>query len=132
MPALVTDELWEAVRPLLPPHPASAKGGRPRVGDRECLTGLVFLLRAGLAWRFLPQEMGCGSPATVWRRQQEWAARGVWPAVHARLLEALGEAGEIDLDDAVVDSASVRAVKGGRTPARTRPTGARRGVSGMS
>lgn len=130
MPALVTDELWEAVRPLLPPHPPSPKGGRPRVDDRACLTALVFLLRAGLAWRFLPLGLGCGSPATVWRRQREWAARGVWPAVHARLLEALGEAGRVDLDDAVIDSASVRAVKGGRTPARTRPTGARPEPSG--
>ncbi len=132
MPPLVPDELWEAVRPLLPPHPTSPKGGRPRVGDRACLTGLVFLLRAGLAWRFLPLELGCGSPATVWRRQREWAAAGVWPAVHARLLEALGQAGQVDLEDAVIDSASVRAVKGGRTPAPTRPTGARRAASGTS
>ena len=130
MPALVNDELWDAVRPLLPTHPPSPKGGRPRVGDRECLTGLMFLLRAGLAWRFLPLELGCGSPATVWRRQREWAACGVWPAVHQRLLEALGEGGEVDLDDAVIDSASVRAVKGGRTPAPTRPTGARRAANG--
>ncbi len=130
MPALLTDELWEAIHPLLPPHPASPKGGRPRVSDRQCLTGLLFLLRAGLAWRFLPLEMGCGSPATVWRRLQEWTAKGVWPAVHQKLLEALGEAGEVDLNDAVIDSASVRAVKGGRTPGRTRPTGARGAASG--
>jgi transposase len=130
MPALVSDELWEAVRPLLPAHPPSRKGGRPRVGDRECLTGLVFLLRTGLAWRFLPLEMGCGSPATVWRRQKEWADAGVWPAVHHRLLEALGEAGQVDLEEAVIDSASVRAVKGGPTPAPTRPTAARGAASG--
>lgn len=130
MPALVCDELWDAVGPMIPPHPVSPKGGRPRVGDRECLTGLVFLLRAGLAWRFLPQELGCGSPSTVWRRQREWAAAGVWPAVHARLLDALGEAGGIDLSDAVIDSASVRAVKGGRTPAPTRPTAAKKAASG--
>jgi transposase len=130
MPALVTDELWDAVQPLLPAHPPSPKGGRPRVSDRQCLTALVFLLRAGLAWRFLPQELGCGSPATVWRRLQEWTAKGVWPAVHHKLLEALGEAGAVDLNDAVIDSASARAVKGGRTPAKTRPTAARRAVRG--
>jgi transposase len=130
MPPLLSDELWQAVQPLLPAHPPSPKGGRPRVGDRECLTGLLFLLRAGLAWRFLPAEMGCGSPATVWRRQREWAACGVWPAVHQKLLESLGEASQIDLGDAVIDSASVRAVKGGRTPDPTPPTGASAAASG--
>jgi transposase len=131
MPALLTDELWEAIHPLLPPHPASPKGGRPRVSDRQCLTGLLFLLRTGLAWRFLPLELGCGSPATVWRRLQEWTACGVWTAVHHKLLEVLGEAGAVDLNDAVIDSASVRAVKGGRTPAKTPPTAARRAAKGM-
>jgi transposase len=128
VPDELTDELWEAVRPLLPAHPPSPKGGRPRVADRECLAALLYLLRAGVAWRLLPP--GAASPATVWRRHREWAAAGVWPAVHARLLEALGEAGEIDLADAVIDSASVRAVKGGRTPGRTRPTGERPAPSG--
>jgi transposase len=130
MPALLTDELWQAIQPPLPPHPASPKGGRPRASDRRCLTGLLFLLRTGLPWRFLPLELGCGSPATVWRRLHEWTARGVWPAVHHKLLEALGEAGAIDLNDAVIDSASARATKGGRTPARTRPTAARGAASG--
>jgi transposase len=130
MPPLLTDELWDAVRPLLPPHPASPSGGRPRVGDRQCLTGLLFLLKTGLAWRFLPLELNCGSPATVWRRPREWTAAGVWPAVHQRLLEALGEAGEIDLGEAAIDSASARAVKGGRTPAPTRPTAASPAASG--
>lgn len=130
MPALLTEDLWAVVRPLLPDHPPSPKGGRPRVPDRECLVGLLFLLKTGLPWAYLPQELGCGSPATVWRRLQEWTTAGVWPAVHHLLLDALGEAGEIDLNDAVLDSASVRAQKGGPTPARTRPTGASPGASG--
>ena len=119
MPALLTEELWDAVRPLLPAHPASPKGGRPRVSDRQCLTGLVFVLKTGLAWRFLPLELNCGSSTTVWRRLQEWTAAGVWPVVHQRLLEDLGEAGELHLDDFVIDSASVRAQKRGSTPDRT-------------
>jgi transposase len=65
---LVPDELWEAVAPLLPRHKARpGKRGRPPVDDRACLTGIVFVLRSGIPWEMLPQEMGCGSGVTCWR-----------------------------------------------------------------
>lgn len=67
MPALVTDELWDAIAPHLPPHPPAPKGGRPRVGDRAALAGILFVLREGLRWQSLPAEMGCGSGSTCWR-----------------------------------------------------------------
>ena len=69
---------------------------------------------------------------TVWRRLREWTHANVWPAVHERLLAHLGRAGPVDVDTVVADSASVRAVKGGCTPARTRPTGAKTAVNGTS
>ncbi len=31
----VSDELWERVLPLMPPHPAHPKGGRPVADDRD-------------------------------------------------------------------------------------------------
>src|SRR2546423_14538414 len=65
---LVSDELWEAIEPLLPVEPPKPQGGRPRVPDRATLTGIVFLLRSGIPWELLPQEMGCGSGGTCWRR----------------------------------------------------------------
>jgi len=45
---LVSDELWEAIEPLLPPESPKPKGGRPRVGDRAALTGIVFVLKSGI------------------------------------------------------------------------------------
>jgi transposase len=125
MPALVTDELWGAIAPHLPAHPSSPKGGRPRVDDRQALAGILFVLREGLRWQSLPAEMGCGSGSTCWRRFAEWTAAGVWEKAHADLLGALGERGLLNLERAVLDSASARAVKGGRTPGRTRPIGPR-------
>ena len=47
---LVTDELWAALAPLLPPEPPKPKGGRPRCDDRAALAGIVFVLRSGIPW----------------------------------------------------------------------------------
>jgi transposase len=120
MTALLPDRVWNEIEPFLPQHRRSSKGGRPRIDDRKALTGIIFILRTGIPWQTLPLEMGCGSGSTCWRRMEEWTDAGVWPHVLEHLLRALGKAGKIDLSRAVIDSASVRAVFGGRTPAQTR------------
>ena len=45
--ALVPDALWSLIRPLLPASMPKPQGGRPRVSDRACLTGILFVLRSG-------------------------------------------------------------------------------------
>jgi transposase len=40
--------LWDLVEPRLPIRPRLSQGGRPRVSDRACLTGIVFVLRSGI------------------------------------------------------------------------------------
>ena len=74
---LVCDELWEIIEPLLPPEPPKPQGGRPRVEDRAALSGITFVLKCGIPWEMLPQEMGCGSGVTCWRRLREWQEAGV-------------------------------------------------------
>ena len=69
---LVSDALWAVIEPLLPPEPPKPKGGRPRVPDRAALTGILFVLRSGIPWEMLLQEMGCGSGMTGWRRLRDW------------------------------------------------------------
>lgn len=113
MDSLVTDELWSSVAPYLPEHPPPAKGGRPRVPDRDCLRGVLFVLREGIRWQSLPKEMRCGSGSTCWRRFHEWAASGVFHRSHCHLLAVLGERGLLNLERAVIDSASCRAQEGG-------------------
>ena len=66
---LVSDELWEAIEPLLPSEPPKLKGGRSHVSDRAALAGIVFVLKSGIPWKMLPKEMGCGSGSTCWVRR---------------------------------------------------------------
>lgn len=132
MAELVSNELWKQIEPLLPPEPEpSPKGGRPRVSNRRALCGIVFVLKTGIPWQSLPAEMNCGSGSTCWRRFAEWTELTVWSRLHALLVAQLGRAGAINLQRAVIDSASVRAAFGGRTPAPIRPTGRKPAVSGM-
>jgi hypothetical protein len=76
---LVSDELWALVAPLLPVPPRPPYGGRHRtISDRACLAAIVYMARTSTPWRLLPaRELGCGSPATCWRRLTEWANAGV-------------------------------------------------------
>ncbi len=122
--ALVSDELWAIVEPLLPKEPPKPKGGRPRVSDRACLTGIVFVLRTGIPWEYLPREMGCGSGMTCWRRLHAWEKAGVWHRLHQVLLERLEAGGQIDWSRASLDSASVPAKGGATRSGRIRPIGA--------
>ena len=116
MAELVSDALWDQIEPLLPPlPPRSPKGGRPRVEHRPALRGIIFVLKTGIPWQHLPTEMGCGSGSTCWRRFADWTRLSVWSRLHALLLTTLGKAGAINLERAVMDSASVRAVFGGCT-----------------
>ena len=127
---LLPDELWAIVEPLLPPAPPRPKGGRPRVPDRAALTGIIFVLKSGIPWEYLPQEMGCGSGVTCWRRLRDWQDAGVWDRLHRTLLDRLGDARRIDWDRVSLDSASVPAKRGAMRSARIPPIAASQARNG--
>jgi transposase len=114
---LVPDQLWALVAPLLPAPPRPPYGGRHRtISDRACLAAIVYMARTSTPWRLLPaRELGCGSPATCWRRLTEWANAGVFDQLHLVVLDRLGEQGRLEWERAAVDTMSVRAKRGGTT-----------------
>jgi transposase len=119
---LLPDALWNLIQPLLPPSAHRPKGGRPRLPDRACLRGILFVLRSGTPWEMLPQELGCGSGMTCWRRLRDWQEAGIWQLIHFSLLDWLARDGEIDWSRAVVDGSSIRAVFGGARRGRIQLT----------
>ena len=120
----ISAALWQRIQPLLPVSVPSPKGGRPRLGDELALNGILFVLRTGIPWEELPQELGFGSGMTCWRRLRDWQACGrVAPAAP----DAAGRAARrrrLDFSRASIDGASVPSPRGARTPGPTRPTGA--------
>jgi transposase len=111
-PRVVTDALWGRVQPHLPPRPTQPKGGRPWADDRECLEGILWVLRSGARWRDLPGDLP--SPSTCWRRLQQWAGEGILDDIQAAVLQELDGSGRLDWDQLVADATFIRAKKLGR------------------
>ena len=101
--------------------------GRKRIDDRRVLTGILFVLQAGMPWEYLPQEMGCSSGMTCWRRLREWQQQGVWQRLHELLLAKLREIDRIDWSRAAIDSFARPCRWGGE---QTGPSPVDRGRSG--
>lgn len=114
----LTDADWQRIAGHFPVHPPSPKGGRPRVPDRDCLEGILWLARTGARWQDIPVDLPSGS--TCWRRLREWAGEGILEQVHATLIEQLDDLGELDFDELLADATFIRAKKGATTSARPR------------
>lgn len=93
---LLPDGFWDLIEPLLPPPTPKPKGERPRLSDRACLRGIMFVLRSGIPWEMLPQELGCGSGMTCWRRLRDWQQAGIWDLIQFALLNWLSRSGQMN------------------------------------
>jgi transposase len=129
MKPLVTDALWERVQPLLPPPPPRRPRfpGRKPLDYRKILTGILFVLKTGIAWDDLPAELGCGCGKTCRHYLRLWHRAGVWDRLHATLLAELNGADRIDWGRALIDASFAEAPEGGED---TGPNPTDRGKSG--
>jgi transposase len=109
----VPEALWSEIEPLLPvPERRFRYPGRKRYPERDCLEGILTVLRWGIPWKELPQTAGRPSGKTCWRRFDEWQRAGVWAQLVARLQERLALEGKLDWQRAMLDSTIVDAKKG--------------------
>lgn len=94
---------------------------------RKILTGILFVLKTGIAWDDLPAELGCGCGKTCRHYLQLWHQAGVWVQLHAVLLAELNGADQIDWRRALIDASFAKAPEGG---ADTSPNPTDRGKMG--
>jgi putative transposase len=107
----VPDELWAHIQRWIPPRRRHPKGGRPFIDDRRAMAGIVYRLKTGCQWDAIPKEFGSGS--TCYRRFVAWRKAGVFHMAHVEMLHYHDDKVGIEWDWTSLDSASVKAPKGG-------------------
>ena len=114
---LIDDALWAIIEPLIPVKPRRFRfPGRKRLDNRRALTGIVFVLKTGIGWEDLPQEMDCGSGMTCWRRLRDWEEQGVWLAIWRAFLGELNERQQLKWSESFMDGSFAPAKKGALSP----------------
>jgi transposase len=126
----IPDEVWERVKVWLPERRPHRKGGRPWNDDRRVMSGIVYRLKTGCQWDAIPREFGSGN--TCYDRFREWQAAGVFHMLHVEMVLYYDEKKGVDLNWCSLDSATVKAPKGGISPAPTPPIERNPALNGTS
>jgi putative transposase len=111
-PSDLTDGEWARLAPLIPP---AKSGGRPRETDmREAMNAILYLLRTGCPWRYLPRD-GFPPRSTVYNIFRNFQRDGVWDTIwerlHAELREDMGR--EASPTASIIDSQSLKSAEKG-------------------
>jgi transposase len=111
-PSDLSDAQWAQIAPLLPARDPT-RGGRPGYDRRLVVDTILYVLRAGCAWRMVPHDLAPWWVAYRWFRA--WAADGTWDRVHDQLRDRVRQAAGRDPQPsaAVLDAQSVKTAEGG-------------------
>ena len=76
-PSDLTDAEWAHLEPLIPP--AKSGGNQRGIDMREVMNGIIYILRTGCPWRYLPR----GVPTTIHglSHLRNFKRDGVWDAI---------------------------------------------------
>ena len=86
-PSDLSDPQWSLLEPLLPKIQPL---GRPPTPARTIFNGILYVLRGGIAWRFLPKDYGPWQ--TVYGKFRRWKKAGLWKTLNDRLRTAVRQA----------------------------------------
>jgi putative transposase len=110
-PSDLTDEQWGVLEAEIPqPLP----GGRPATHERrEIVNGILYVLRTGCGWEYLPHDLPPWQ--TVYDYFQQWQRAGIWEQINAKLTQrSRQQSGRADSPSLViVDSQSVQTTEKG-------------------
>lgn len=113
---LLSDHHWAIIEPLFPrPQLGEPRRGRPWIDARRVLSGILWILRTGAPWRYLPDCFP--SYQTCHRRFQQWNSDGTLCRVLAQLAAEIGVG---DGEEAFIDGTYVAARRGGLCVGRCR------------
>ena len=98
-------------------RPAPARKGPGRVDQRAVFDAVIFRLRTGCQWNWLPKEYPDDS--TVHRHFQRWVQRGIFDRIWATVQEACEDLGGCDWEWQAADGWLGKARLGGRAWAPT-------------
>ena len=102
----LNDKEWNVIESLIPP---AHEGGRPRSADmREVFNAILYILRAGCAWRLLPHDLPPWQ--TVYGYFRRFSEDGTWDRINDSLREHVRkQAGKNAIPSAgIIDSQSVK------------------------
>ncbi len=114
----LTDRQWQRIEKLV----AGKKGDKGRGGkdNRLFVDAVLWILRTGAPWRYLPDEFGKWN--SVYTRFLRWARKGRWES----LFKALAD--DPDFEHVMIDATIVRAhqhAAGAKGGLKIRPSAAR-------
>ncbi len=107
----LNDKQWNLIADLFPEKKVGPSGGRPRVNNRACFEGILWVLRSGARWKDLPSQYP--SYPTCWRRFAKWSLEGIWDIAIERLLQQLDLRHQLDWSEGFADATFASAKKGG-------------------
>jgi putative transposase len=119
----VPDDLWIKIEQVLNAYDPEKPVGRKRIDQRRALDGILYRLRSGVQWNYLPREFGDDS--SIHRTFQRWVDRGIFERIWALLVADCAELGGVDWQWQAADAALNKARLGGTLLVPTQQTAER-------